>query len=287
MTRVCPRTVAIAFLVVSGGSLAARADTPVVDLSGYRADSGVTVEQKDGRLRVSWAVERPSRGVEIRGHLELDLRPDRPLIEAIRIGDSRLPSLAILENLDPVTYLLVGSRQAPAGRPPEMSVFNVFFDSPAKRPFQTYRSKLDLKHVRVTSQGHRATVAIGELTVGPFSGELRFTIYRVLASVHVETVVHTQEDRRAILYDTGLALSRRRARSSASPGWTPKGSSIARSRPRTPADRHLAVRHRTLIAETMVGSIACFPPPHQFFFPRDLTDNLQHGLVWRGPPRAR
>ena len=26
--------------------------------------------------------------------------------------------------------------------------------------------------------------------------------------------------------------------------------------------------------------MACFPPPHQFFFPRDLTDNLRH--VWFG-----
>ncbi len=279
MTRVCPRMVAIAILVVSGGSLAARADTPVVDLSGYRADSGVTVEQKDGRLRVSWAVERPSRDVEIRGHFELDLRPDRPLIEAIRIGDSRLPSLAILENLQPVTYLLVGSRQAPEGRPPGMSDFNVFFDTPADRPYRTYRSKLDLKHVRVTSAGHRTSVALGELTAGPFSGELRFTVYRYSPLLHVETVVHTQEDRRAILYDSGLAMS--------APGkiqhfvWMHTEGKLHREQPAAEtADRPLAVQHRTLIAETTFGSIACFPPPHQFFFPRDLTDNLS--TVWFG-----
>ncbi len=45
-------------------------------------------------------------------------------------------------------------------------------------------------------------------------------------------------------------------------------------------DRHMAVRHRTIVAETEGGSIACFPPPHQFFFPRDLTDNQQ--TVWCG-----
>ena len=35
-----------------------------------------------------------------------------------------------------------------------------------------------------------------------------------------------------------------------------------------------------MIAETASGSVACFPPPHQFFFPRDLTDNLK--TVWYG-----
>ncbi len=87
-----------------------------------------------------------------------------------------------------------------------MSVFNVFFDTPANRPFQAYRSKLELKRVRVTSQGDRATVAIGDLTIGPFTGELRFTVYPGAALVHVESVIHTQEDTRAILYDTGLAF---------------------------------------------------------------------------------
>ena len=58
-------------------------------------------------------------------------------------GDGNRPRLGeprgspMLENADPVTFLLVGSRQAPAGRPPEMSVFNVFFDTPADRPFQS------------------------------------------------------------------------------------------------------------------------------------------------------
>ena len=124
---------------------------------------------------------------------------------------------------DPVTFLLVGTREAPTGRPPEMSVFNVFFDSPAKRPFQAYRSKLDLKRVRVTSQGHRTTVAVGDLTIGPFAGELQFTVYDGSPLVHVETVVRTQEDRRAILYDTGPGV-RDPGIDRGSPGWTRRAS---------------------------------------------------------------
>ena len=68
-----------------------------------------------------------------RGHLVLDLRAGRPLIQAMGLSEpSANPMVPLLEGLDPVTYLLVGSRQAPAGRPPGMSVFNVFFDTPAE-----------------------------------------------------------------------------------------------------------------------------------------------------------
>ncbi len=117
--------------------------------------------------------------------------------------------------------------------------------------------------------------------IGPFSGELRFTFYRGRALVHVETVVHTQEDRRAIVYDTGLALPstvagqlqfawidiegklRRQAAAAERRGSRGRLSDIARSCSSAP-----------------FGSVACFPPPHQFFFPRDLTDNLS--TVWYG-----
>ena len=165
-----------------------------------------------------------------------------------------------------------------------MSVFNVFFDTPATRPFQSYRSQLELKRVRVASQGQRATISIGDVTIGPFVGELRLTVYRGASLVHVETVVHTQEDRRAILYDTGLALP---SASKSRFAWIDTEGKLQRQEASSDAaDHHLAVRHRTLIAETASGSVACFPPPHQFFFPRDLTDNLEDGLVRPRPSRA-
>ncbi|MFI5458154.1 MAG: hypothetical protein ACHRXM_22185 [Isosphaerales bacterium] len=276
MTRIRFLTIALLWSLCCSGRLLA-AD-PTVDLSGYRADSGVTVQHEDGRLRLSWPLERATRR-EDRGHLVLDLRPGRPLIQTMGISGEGFPMSPVLENLDPATYVLVGSRQAPAGRPPGMSVFNVFFDTPANRPFQAFLSKLDLKRVRVSSQGHRATVTIGDVTVGPFSGELQFTVHQFSRLLHVETVIHTQEDRRAILYDTGLAFS--------TPvkfvrfAWMDTEGKLHREQPAadTP-DRHLAVRHRTLIAERFVGSIACFPPPHPFFFPRDLTDN--QSTVWYG-----
>src|SRR5262249_16070571 len=144
------------------------------------------------------------------GELVLDLRPRQPLIRSIGVSrEAGNAAQSLVEHAMPVTFLLVGSREAPAGRPPEMSVFNVFFDAPASPPLQSYRATLDLRRARVVSQGLRATVSIGDVTLGPFSGELQLTIYRGAPLIHLETVVHTQADRRAILYDAGVLLTPR------------------------------------------------------------------------------
>jgi hypothetical protein len=246
------------------------ADGPSVDLSGYRASSGVTVEHVENELRISW--RSPAFG-NLPAHLVLDLRPRHPLIRSMGISPS-----ASLQDADPLTFLLVGTREAPSGRPPDMSVFNVFFDSPAKRPFRTYTSRLDLKRVRVTSQGLHTTVTLGDLSIGPFAGELQFTVYSGASLVHVETVIRTEEDRRAILYDTGLAISTpEQVRFS----WLDTDGNLHEDQIEPGvADRRLMVRNRLLIARTDRLSVACFPPPHQSFSPRDLTDNLH--TVWYG-----
>jgi hypothetical protein len=249
-----------------------------VDTSAYRSGCGISVTSRGNRLTLRWPMGSGEAGAED-GELVLDLRPRQPLIRSIGVarmaGASARP---LVEIADPVTFLLVGSREASAGRPPEMSVFNVFFDTPANRPFQSYRSRLELKHIRVASQGQRATVSIGEVSIGPFSGELQITIYRGARLLHLETVVHTHEERRAILYDTGLLLT-----TPGAPGfaWVDTDGRLIRHVAKSEIhDLHLAVRHRALIHESDAGSLACFPPPHQFYFPRDLTTNLK--TVWFG-----
>jgi hypothetical protein len=247
---------------------------PVVDLSGYRTECGVTVRHDASQLLVEWPM-----GANQAGQLVIDLRPGQPLFRSMGIAPEVAgPRRPLFEGVEPGTFLVVGTRQAPEGRPPAMSVFNVFFDTPANRPFQTFRSKLDLKRVRVSSQVHRATVALADVTMGPVAGELQITVYRSAPLVHVETVVHTPEDRRAILYDTGLALT---APSKPRFAWMDTEGRVQRIEAETNTpDRALMVRHRLLVMETDAGSVVCFPPPHQFFFPRDSTENLR--TVWYG-----
>jgi hypothetical protein len=265
------------FLWILAAPLVLRAAEPSVDLTGYRAASGISVKHEQDALRFSWRGVRAGPLANLESvEMVLDLRPERPLIKWIGCG---VPEpVPIIENADPVTYLVVGSREAPAGRPPGMSVFNTFFDAPAKRSHQTYRSTLDLKRVRVTSQGRRTTVAIGDLSIGPFTGELQITAFADSRLIQMETVIRTAEDRRAILYDTGLVFP--------APAPTRFSWLDTEGRPQhvdvqpDTADQALAVRNRLLIATQGQGFVACFPPPHQFFTPRDLTDNLR--TVWYG-----
>ena len=188
------------------------------------------------------------------------------------------PFHSIIQGVDPVTFVVVGERRAPSGRPPEMSMFNVFFDSPASRPFQTHRSQLESKQVRVSSHGHRATVALDGLTIGPFSGQWQITVYSGARLVQLEAVVSTRQENRAFLYDTGLASDAPMAHRLA---WIDtEGKTRELAGEPSSDDHHMAVRHRTIVAATAGGSLACFPPPHQYFFPRDLTDNQE--MVWYG-----
>jgi hypothetical protein len=263
-----------------------------VDHAGYNPDCGVQVVERpvgEGQgLSIEWPLaDGDGPGASESGRLVLDLRPGKPLFGYLAIVPHRVGAVGqrsqdapaiLLEGVDPVTFVTVGTRQNPPGRPPGMSEFNVFFDSPAQRPHQSYRSRLELDRVRVTSQGHRATIALGTLTVGPLRGELQVSVYPGGRLVHVEAVVSTNEDRRAFLYDAGLMAD--------SPGWQrlawvdTEGQWRRADVDSRGGDEPRAVRHRTIVAESAAGAVACFPPPHQYFFPRDLTDNLKH--VWFG-----
>src|SRR5438132_3798254 len=111
----------------------AAARTIDVDLSGYASNCGVEVERQGERLLVRW----PMGGDEA-GRLTLDLRPGQPLIESLGIAASPSKSTVLLRAVEPLVFVTVGTRQAPPGRPPQMSPFNTFFDKPAKRPHQSF-----------------------------------------------------------------------------------------------------------------------------------------------------
>src|SRR5262245_2990975 len=130
-----------------------------VELPERGRAGGVQVRRHGERLIASW----PMAGGEF-GELALDLRPGKPVIESLGLADrAGGTGTPVLRGVEPVTWMTVGTREAPAGRPPGMSIWNTFFDGPASRPHQTYRSQLELKRARVTREGNRATIALGDL----------------------------------------------------------------------------------------------------------------------------
>ena len=98
--------------------------------------------------------------------------------------------------------------------------------------------------------------------------------------MRIDAVVKTEKDRLAIFYDTGLVADR--------PTWNEiawidtEGQTQASSRPTSRRRRSRCnVRHRAIVAGRRSRlRVACFPPPHQFQFPRDYSTNL--GFVWHG-----
>ncbi len=206
------------------------------------------------------------------GVLSLELSPDAPLIGELGISNSaRGKSTPILRNVNPQTVLTVGTRDLknPAG-------WVAFFDDPIKRPHESFLATLSKKSARVETQGNRSTIIVGGLSAGPFAGDLRFTLYPGTRLIHVQSVLSTSRDASAILYDAGI--------SSASPSWNAVSyldNKDGWQREKTgDAATPVAVRFRAIMAQSGGGSVAVFPPPHQYFYPLDDADNFK--FAWHG-----
>jgi hypothetical protein len=246
---------------------AARAQSPAVDLSAHDPASGVAVRRDETRLRLTWPIADGEHGV-----LVLQLRPAEPLIEELGLARSADgPSTPLLRRVNPVTFLTVGSRDL------SKQGWNAFFDNPPLRPHETFAAVRDTKQVRVQSRARRSTVILDGLSAGPFRGDLRFTVYPGCRLVHVEAVVGTDRDACAILYDAGLTGGP----DGKTVAWLDTGDRLRRvpARAQEPA-APVASRHRAIVLEGDGGSVALFPPPHQFLYPLDFADNFK--LVWYG-----
>jgi hypothetical protein len=243
-----------------------RAASVVVDLSEYRPASGVVVRSDDARLRLTWPMSERELGV-----LVLQLEPTQPLIEEMGIAATASgPMTPLLRRVNPITLLTVGSRDLAQG-------WDVFFDNPPRRPHRTHLTALRPKRVRVHSHGRSSTVVLDGLMAGPFHGEYQITVYPGCRLVHAEAVVRTEQDATAFLYDTGLTAPEPFCTSVA---WLDTGDRLRRVAAGRASATPVGVRHRAIVAETEGGSVAVFPPPHQYLYPLDFADNF--GFVWQG-----
>ncbi|HEY2951975.1 MAG TPA: hypothetical protein VGK40_05295, partial [Verrucomicrobiae bacterium] len=237
-------------------------------INTFAADSGVALERNEMQLRVTWPISADESGVAA-----FSLDETKPLIESLGIAAKGRPSTVVMKALSPVTLLTIGSRDSknPQG-------WGAFFDNTPRRPYETFLVALGKRRVKTTNDGTRTTVSLAEASAGGFRGDVRFTFYRNSPLIHVETVMTTQEDWRAIIYDAGLA--------SASPSWDTMAWTDTSGKFQNvklnagAAAEPLEVARRTIVASGNEGSIAVFPAPHQFFYPQDEAYNLK--FVWHG-----
>ena len=100
------------FILVGATVLPTTAFAVEVDLTGHLPSSGITVKRVDERLHVTWPAANAQSA-----ELILSLRPGAATVEALSIGGKTL-----LRDTQPTVFLSVGTRMAPPGQPPHMSI---------------------------------------------------------------------------------------------------------------------------------------------------------------------
>ncbi|MBM3836741.1 MAG: hypothetical protein FJ398_02055 [Verrucomicrobia bacterium] len=231
-------------------------DAPV-DLSRFDPASGIRIERQGSSLRAEWAADGEKRHAAV-----FSLDPTKPLF-----GSFEVAGVAVMRDVRPVLTITTGSRTERANER------YIFFDKPASRPTQTHEANFDLKTVRVESAGTRAAMHFSNLTAGPFTGELVVRLYSGSPFVHVEAALKNDGKLLAYIYDFQLEGAWKRVawKSNETDQWV-RASLEGEPKP-------VSVRNRAIFGETQTGSVAVFPPPHAFFFPRDHTVNFKFAQI--------
>ena len=132
----------------------------------------------------------------------------------------------------------------------------------------------------VKTDGARLEVSFPGLELGVFSGRLQFTVYKGTNLVRMEAIAKT--DARSVAYKYDAGLSGIAIGNGSRVMWRdPSNASQSYRFGGAANEREVALKssNRLLIAETgPAGSIAVFPPPHTFFWARELATNL--GYTW-------
>ena len=127
----------------------------------------------------------------------------------------------------------------------------------------------------VASNGARVSITFDGLTLGLFSGDVEFTVYKGSNLLRQEAIAKTSQPSIAYIYKAGLkgfsiddnskVVWRDTARQwqQYAFGGAPNTKPI-----------NLRARNRLEILDTGRGSLAVFPPPHKFFFARENEVNL-------------
>jgi hypothetical protein len=257
-----------AFLTMTAGP-------PACDLTGYHAQPGLEAVTENNGLTVRWDGER---GQELRARFAVVNATPTILELAVRRKGGAWQTLG--RNLAPEFGVTTGVRRTGHGLPEE-DRWNVFWDAPLNHPDEVrrFRASYQAEACTVKTDGARLEVTFPGLAMGVFSGSLRWTVYRGASLLRQEAIARTEEPSLAYKYEGGLrglateTLPRIAWHDELGTPWI--GPIEGGPSPRTAV---LRARNRLAIAEGPGGSIAVFPPPHQFFFARELEVNL--GYVW-------
>ena len=245
-----------------------------VDMTGY-SPGAVVVERHDDSLVATWPDETSETW-----RAEFSLDPGKPLITSIGSGQ-----VGVVQAGRPFYRVETGKRR---------KGWNAFFDHPPSHPegARSFQGRLGLRSARVRTIGDRVELFFDGLDMGIFDGGVAYTIFPGSRLIQQEAAATTYTADTAYFYDAGIEFSLPEAERPGGNMLTETSYYDTEGRFQTVTDRGMepqripvAVRYRALAMKAASGSIAVFPPPHQYFFPRDFTSNLAH--LWRRAWRGR
>lgn len=282
---------------------ALQADPLKCDMSQYKPTTGLSAAVEQDALEVTWAGEQ---GAELRMRLAVD--GGQPTVRefAVRGGGGQWVTLG--RNLTPEFRVTSGVRRVSEQQLGPLRQLGVeitpalmdkekwyaFWDAPLDIPGREEtnpnlpRSPNEIRRATATYQatgcevktnGGRLEITFPGLSMGIFSGRLQYTVYKGTNLVRQEAIARTDEPSVAYKYHGGLKgfstddFARVVWRDTASE-WQEYQFGGRRNDDPVP----LRARNRLVIIEGRAGSLAVFPPPHTFFWSREVDTNL--GYVW-------
>jgi hypothetical protein len=127
----------------------------------------------------------------------------------------------------------------------------------------------------VKTDGASLAVTFPGMKLGIFDGNLRFTVYRGTNLIQMDAIARTNEPWVAYKYDAGLkgfsTSTMPRVTWRDTGGWAQQHQFGG---PKAEGLSGIRAANRLLVAEGPRGAIATFPPPHTFFFTREVDVNL-------------
>ncbi|HEX3754045.1 MAG TPA: hypothetical protein VHV26_03125 [Rhizomicrobium sp.] len=284
--------------VFSFGMLAAGAQAQPCDLKAYKPADGLTAQAAGDGVILNWQGEA---GAQLRA--QFAIRDGKPWVGELAVQEQEGAWATLARNVTPDFQVTTAKRRLSTAQLHQMKQFhddtpseierrqwNAFWDDPLvvpgggtnsaflpRKPDEIRRDVAAFHSTacKVTSQGARESVSFDGLTLGIFSGELTFTVYKGSNLLRQEAIAKTDAPDVAFIYKAGLkglaiGADTKLVWRDTARAWQKYEFGGATNT--DPVD--LRARNRLEILDTGDGSLAVFPPPHKFFFARENEVNL-------------
>ncbi|HEY3742709.1 MAG TPA: hypothetical protein VGL53_22840 [Bryobacteraceae bacterium] len=288
--------------ILSTGAFVCFGQSSNCDLSGYKSQPGLTASARAaGAVELVWDGEN---GQQLRALIAV--REGSPVIRELAARRNAGSQWIVLgRDLVPEYDVVSGRRRLSEQQMAPLRKLNIkltpdvvereqwsaFWDAPLNVPgnpggsidmprkaeeIRRGKAEYHASACEVRTEDARIELTFPKsVALGIFAGGLRYTVYRGSNLLRQEVIASTNEPSVAYKYNGGLKgfavdPKTRLLWRDVAQQWQ----QIHLGGPVNQDDVALVARNRLAILETGGGSIAVFPPPHKFFFSREIETNL-------------